>query len=204
MTKRNCLIFPLVLRSNFRYHYGGVVAGVVHRPLIHKLRSNVMLKKTTLAAISLAFAGGAMAGGYGVVNMDKVVKSVPQVKSMQTIIQKKFQPRQKKLMAMQKKFQALQQKLQKNQAVMSKSALQSAAQDLQKQGQALQVAQMAFQKEATAAQNTAMQKFFNQVKGEAAKIAASKKLDAILPANGLLYSSPSIDYTQQVIDALNK
>jgi len=163
-----------------------------------------MLKKITLAVISLAVAGGAMAGNYGVVNMDKVVKSVPQVKSLQQVIQKKFQPKQKKIMAMQKKVQALQTKLQKNQAVMSKSALQSAAQDLQKQAQNLQAAQVAFQKEVVAAQNTAMQKFFNQVKGAAAKIAASKKLDAIFPANGMLYSSDSIDYTQQIIDALNK
>ena len=163
-----------------------------------------MLKKVLLAASSLVFAGSVMAGGLGVVDMDKVVKSVPQVKTMQSSIQKKFQPKQKKIMGMQKKFQAAQEKLKKNQAVMSKSALQSAAEDLQKQAQALQTAQVSFQKEVVAAQNQAMQKFFEQVKAVAAKIAKAKKLDVILPANGLLYSNGSIDYTQQVIDGMNK
>jgi outer membrane protein len=162
-----------------------------------------MLKKIGLALSALAFAGSVMAGGLGVVDMDKVVKSVPQVKQMQKAIQKKFASKQKSILAMQKKFQAAQEKLKKNQAVMSKSALQSAAEDLQKQAQGLQAAQMAFQKNVVAAQNQAMQDFFAQVKKVAAKIAKAKKLDAILPSNGLLYANSSIDYTQRVIDGMH-
>jgi Skp family chaperone for outer membrane proteins len=47
-----------------------------------------------------------------------------------------------------------------------------------------------------------MQKFFEQVKAVAVKVAKAKNLDTILPANGLLYSSPSIDYTQEIIDGM--
>lgn len=163
-----------------------------------------MLKKLALAATSVAFTGAAMAGGFGVVDMDQVVKAVPQVKAMQSSIRGKFQPRQKKLVAMQKKFQADQEKFKKNQSVMSKSALQNAGSSLQEQAQKLQVGQMSFQKELVAAQNAAMKKFFEQVKSVAAKVAAKQKLDAILPANGLLYSAASVDYTKQIIAALKK
>ncbi len=163
-----------------------------------------MLKKLALGVISVAFTGAAMAGGFGVVDMDQVVKAVPQVKAMQKSIQGKFQPRQKKLIAMQKKFQDAQEKFKKNQSVMSKSALQNAGMSLQQQAQKLQAGQMAFQKDLVAAQNAAMKKFFAQVKAVASKVAAKRKLDAILPANGLLYAANSVDYTQQIIDALKK
>jgi Skp family chaperone for outer membrane proteins len=163
-----------------------------------------MFKKITLAIITVVFASAAMAGNFGVVDMDRVVKAVPQVKAMQAAIQKKFLPKQKEIMAMQQKFQKDQEKFKKNQAVMSQPALSTAAQDLQKQAQTLQGAQMTFQRELVSAQNDAMQKFFEEVKLAAAKVAAAKNLDSILPENGLLYSAPGIDYTQQVIDALNK
>ena len=193
MTKRKSLIFPLVLPSSFRY-YGSNL----------RTWESFMLKKVGLVIASVVFSGSALAGGLGVVDMNKVVKSVPQVKVMQRAIQQKFQPRQKKIVAMQKKFQRTQAKLKKNQAVMSKSALNKAAQGLQAQAQGLQTAQMSFQKDLVAAQNGAMRKFFAQVKLVAAKLAAKKKLDAILPANGLLYSAPGVDFTKQVINALRK
>lgn len=163
-----------------------------------------MLKKIGLAVSALVFSSSVMAGGLGVVNMDKVVKSVPQVKAMQKAIQAKFQPKQKAIVAMQKKFQSTQAKLKKNQAVMSKSALNKAAQGLQMQARALQGAQMSFQKDLVAAQNAAMRKFFEQVRAVSAKLAVKNKLYAILPSNGLLYSAPAVDYTQQIIKALNK
>jgi outer membrane protein len=163
-----------------------------------------MLKKLALAAISFVFAGAAAASCCGVVDMDSVVKAVPQVKALQASIQKEFQPRQKKLIALQKKFQDAQDKFKKNQAVMSKSALEKAAQDLQQQAQTIQQGQMGFQKELVAAQNDAMKKFFDQVKVVAKTVAKDNKLDAILPANGLLYSAKSVDYTKQIIAALKK
>ena len=163
-----------------------------------------MLKKIVLAMVSVAFAGAAAAGNFGVVDMDKVLKAVPQVKTLQTEIQKQFLPRQKEIIAMQKKFQDTQDKLKKNQAVMNQAALSTAAQDLQKQAEAIQTSQMTFQKDLVAAQNDAMQKFFEEVKSAAQKVATAKNLDSILPANGLLYSAPSIDCTNQIIEALNK
>jgi outer membrane protein len=163
-----------------------------------------MLKKMVLGIVSVVFAGGAVASNFGVVDMDRVLKAVPQVKTLQTEIQKKFLPRQKEIISLQKKFRADQDKLKKNQAVMNQAALSTAAQDLQKQAEAIQMSQMTFQKDLVAAQNDAMQKFFEQVKSASEKVAAAKNLELILPANGLLYSAPSVDCTPQIIEALNK
>ena len=162
-----------------------------------------MLKK--VLATGLFFATSvAFAGGFGVVDMDKVVQAAPQVKVMQASIQKQFEPRQKAMMAGQKKFEADQAKFKKDQAVMSKSALQKAGQSLQAQAQKLQAEQVAYQRELMQAQQSKMQSFILNVKHIASNIAKKDKLDAVFPSNGLLWSTPAKDYTQKMIVALKK
>lgn len=162
-----------------------------------------MFKKVMLATTAIVFSASAMASGVGFIDMEQVAKKSYSFQKLQKSIKSKFEPRQKTIIKLQKEFQDEQAKLIKDQAVMSKSAVNKAAGKLQKKAKHLQELQGSYQKDFIAQQNSATEKFLNQVRKAARKVALDAKLDAILPTNAAVFMASSTDYTKQVIKKLN-
>jgi len=163
------------------------------------------MKRTLLAACVLFAAIWSLPGfasGIGVVNMQTIFRSSPQVKKINTTLQKRFAARKTNIVAMGKKLQTEVKQFQKNQTVMDSKAAQALRAKIGEQGTKLRQMQGKFQRDLMVAQNAEMKKFMTRVKGIVGKIAAKKKLDVVLPSNAVLYSKTKSDITSEVLSAL--
>lgn len=142
------------------------------------------------------------ATGVGVLDMEKVFASSPQVKTINADLKSQFADKKKSLDAMGQTLQTDMQNYQKNKSVMSKESLTALEQKIVGEQRSLQQAGIQFQKDVYAAQSTKTKAFLNQVKDVVKTIAIDKKLDIVLPKGTLLYSNSSLDVTPDVIKAL--
>lgn len=162
--------------------------------------------KRTLLATCVLFAAiwslPGFASGIGVVNMQTIFRSSPQVKKINTTLQKRFATRKTSIVVMGKKLQTEVKQFQKNQTVMDSKAAQALRAKIGGQGAKLRQMQGKFQRDLMVAQNAEMKKFMTRVKGIVGNIAAKKKLDVVLPSNTVLYSKTKSDITSEVLSAL--
>ena len=164
------------------------------------------MMKRLLVAISLSLAMiwsiSAMAEDIGIVNMRQIFQSSPQIKQINTNLNKQFSPQRDKIVAMGKSLQANIKKLQRNQAVMDKKSIANLRTKIQKQETDLRTAQANFQRALFAAQNKAMGAFMTKLTGVVKTIAEQKKLDLVLPKNSVLYAKDGMDITSEVVKHL--
>lgn len=142
------------------------------------------------------------AGEIGVVDMQKIFKSAPQIQQINSTLTQKFANRKQKIIEMGKQLQTQIQKFQKNKAVMSASDLATMKKNITAQEMKLRQMQAQFQQDFFKAQNKRMSEFMTKVRGIVKTIAAKKDLDMVLPKNSVLYSQGGADITPQVITAL--
>ncbi len=163
------------------------------------------MKRVLLAAgIALAavFSANAVAAGVGVVDMQKVFKSAPELKQIQSNLSKKFSDKRAKLMEMVKTMQADQKQLQRNQSVMKKDEVKKLKQKIMALQGKLQMAQAKYQQAVIAAQAKVMSDFLGKLRGGAEKVAKKDNLDMVLVNTTVLYAKDSKDVTDQVISSL--
>lgn len=152
----------------------------------------------TLSLSSVA----ASSNGIGVVNMQDILHTAPQVKKINANLKKQFSDRKDKILSMAKSLQSDMSKYSKNKAVMStkkSSALKSTISTQQTQ---LRTQQMKYQQDLIAAQNKAMKGFLGQLKSAVTKVASAKHLSVVFPKNSLLYSGSDSDITSAVLSKL--
>jgi len=159
--------------------------------------------KRVLLAICLSFMAvwsvGIFAGNVGVVNMQTIFRTSPQIKKINLALQKKFATRKANIMKIGKNLQSEVKKFQKNQTVMNTKSANALRTKITTQGAKLRQLQGRFQKDLMTAQNVEMKKFMVTVKAAVKKIAAQKKLDIVLPSNAVLYSKNNLDITSNVL-----
>ncbi len=139
------------------------------------------------------------ADNVGVVNMQTIFRSSPQIKQINAALKKKFSARKASIVELDKTLQAEVQKFQKNHSVMTPKSLQGLRAKISTQGLQLRQAQTKFQKDLVSEQNKQMRKFINSVRKIVRKIAMKKKLNLVLPSNSVLYASNNLDITSRVL-----
>jgi len=164
--------------------------------------------KRVLLTMCLSFVAiwsiGALAGGVGVVNMQTVFRSSPQIKKINTTLKRKFATRKASILRLGKQLQTEVKKFQKNETVMDSKSAEVLRTKISTQGSKLRKLQAQFQRDLMTAQRAEMQKFMTNVKTVVKQIAAKKKLDVVLPSNAVLYSKNNLDITSNVISALGR
>jgi len=154
------------------------------------------------AVMAMICSMGAMASGVGVIDMEQIFRSSPEVKKINEQLKDQFASRKSKIIEMGKTLQGELQGYQKNKAVMSKDQVKTFEAKISKKEADLRGEQMQFQKDLYAAQNKRMGDFMNQVRGIVTKVADSKKLELVLPKNVVLYSQGATDITSEVMSKL--
>ena len=159
---------------------------------------------TTLCAAALAVcsASAAMAASSGVVNMEQIFKTAPQVKNINATLQKQFSGQKNAVMEQGKTLQADLKNYNKNKSVMSKEDSKKLAMKIADEENQLRTAQAKFQQALFAAQNKAMAAFMKTVDAAVAKVAAKKKLGMVFPKNAVVYSHKGADITNDVMSNL--
>lgn len=137
----------------------------------------------------------------GAVQALRVLEQSPQAEAARKKIEREFSPREKELIAQQKKIKALEDRLAKDGAIMSESELKNLERDVISKKRELRRSQDEFREDFNFRNNEELAKIQKEIIEAIKKIAVDQKFDVIL-SDGVLYASPKVDITQQVIDAM--
>jgi outer membrane protein len=136
-----------------------------------------------------------------VVDFGRLMEDSPQYKSAQETIRNEFSPRQRQLQSTQTSLKAKEDRLQKDGATMSEAQRQSADKELRDSYREYQRKQSELQDDFNARRNEEMSRLQKTLIEQVRTYAKSQNFDLVL-ADGVIYTTPTIDITPQVLAAL--
>lgn len=151
----------------------------------------------------LALSGLAQAQSVkiGVVNISRLVNESPQGATVQEQLQEEFAPRQREVLALQNELQARQEQIQRDLEVMGAEERRNAERDMRRDERELQRSQQEFQENVNLRRNEAFGKLQRELLSGVQGYAAEQGYDLIV-SEGVLYASPEVDITEQVLAGL--
>ena len=159
--------------------------------------------KHLCAAVSLTIAIGwsvaAVAQGVGLVDIRQIFQASPQIKQMNTHLEKKFSPQREKVIKLGKSLQDNINKLQRNESVMNKREVVDLRNNIEKQQNQLREAQRQFQHCLFIAQNESVADFMRKVTSAVEHVAKKENLDLVLLKDTVLYIKDGKDITSDVL-----
>jgi outer membrane protein len=137
----------------------------------------------------------------GVVNYAKLMQESPQAKAAQDALRAEFAGKQKDLQTQQQTLKSKEDSLQRDSATMSADQRTSAERDLRDGNRELQLKVQQYQDDFNARQNEELSKLQKTLVEEVQNFAQGQKFDLVL-ADGVIFASPVLDVTPQVLTAL--
>jgi outer membrane protein len=137
----------------------------------------------------------------GVVNYAKLMQESPQAKAAQDALRAEFAGKQKDLQTQQQTLKGKEDSLQRDSATMSADQRTSAERDLRDGNRELQLKVQQYQDDFNARQNEELSKLQKTLVEEVQNFAQGQKFDLVL-ADGVIFASPVLDVTPQVLTAL--
>ena len=138
----------------------------------------------------------------GVVDYNRLAEESPQAKAALDAIRAEFTPRQRELQNLQQSAKAKEDKLQKDAATMTDDQKQRADKDLRDLYRDLQRKQSEVQDDFNSRRNEEMQRLQRVLVEQVRTYAKAQNFDLVL-AEGVIYATPTIDITPQILTALN-
>jgi len=137
----------------------------------------------------------------GVVDYGKLTQESPQAKSALDQLRTEFSPRERDLQSQQATLKAKEDKLQKDGATMSEDQRARAEKDLRDSYRDLQRKQSEAQDDFNARRNEEMSRLQRTLIEQVRIYAKAQNFDLVV-ADGVIYSTPSLDITPQILAAL--
>ncbi len=137
----------------------------------------------------------------GVVDYGKLAEESPQAKSAMEEIRNEFTPRQRDLQNQQQTLKAKEDKLQKDGATMTEDQRSRAEKDLRDSYRDLQRKQSEAQDDFNARRNEEMSRLQRTLIEVVRNYAKAQNFDLVV-ADGVIYATPAIDITPQILAAL--
>jgi outer membrane protein len=168
-----------------------------------KARTALVLSILALAAALVPAIGYTQAIGLkiGVVDAQRLLKESPQAKSTIKKLEEEFAPRQKELVAKTNEMKSREEKLQKDGAVMGAEERRNAEEKLRNDERDLSRRQNEFIEDVNLKKNEELGKLQADLVNEVRSFAKQKGYDLIV-SDGVLFASPTIDVTKQILDNL--
>jgi outer membrane protein len=138
----------------------------------------------------------------GVVNIQKIMQSAPEVKVVREKLEKEFKPRQENLMGMEQSLKADMDKLKRDASIMSKSQKSTLEQKIMQSKRNLERKGQDYQQDLNMAQNQSMEKVFVKVRKAIDSVAKEKGYDIVLQSDSVPYNSSKVDITDSVLKNL--
>lgn len=152
-----------------------------------------------LTSIS-AFADGAK---IGVVDLQKIMQTATQMKTIQEKLEKEFQPRRNKLVAMEEGLKKDMEKFKRDSAVLSQSQKKELEKKIVSTQQQFEREGQQYQQELSSAHNEAMEDFYNKIRAAIAKVAETDKYDVVLQKDAAPFSIDKLDVTAKVMKEIS-
>ena len=166
------------------------------------------MKKVCLAVCGLSMmlgVGTAFADmKVGVIDLQKVLTTSPQVKQARNKLMAKFDPSKNEIAALQKSLRDDFDKLSKNKAVMKDDERKALETKIDSEQKDLRTKATDFEQKFNQEEEKTMQDVTKQIQNVVDKFATDNKYDLIIAKGATAYNNPSFDVTPQVVDALNK
>ncbi len=155
-----------------------------------------------LVVLSFMFASSfALAGNtrIGVVDLQKIMQTSPQMKEIQANLEKNFKARRDGLVAMEESLKKDMEEFKKNNAVLTASKRKELEEKIIAQQQKLEQDGQQYQQDLSAANNEAMEGFYNKIKAAIAKVAEHEKYDLVFQKDAAPFSQDALDVTAKVM-----
>lgn len=137
----------------------------------------------------------------GVVNYSRLMQESPQAKVVQDALRTEFAGKQKELQAQQAALKAREDSLQRDSATMTVDQRTEADKTLRDGNRDLSLKVNEYQDDLNARQNEELSKLQKTLVEEVQNYAQAQKFDLVL-AEGVIFASPTLDITPQILTAL--
>lgn len=164
-----------------------------------RLAGGVIALVFALSSINV-FADGTK---IGVVDLQKIMQTSAQMKTIQEKLEKEFKPRRDKLVAMEDGLKKDMEKFKRDGAVMSQSQKKELEKKIVTVQQQFEREGQQYQQELSTAHNEAMEEFYNKIRAAIAKVAESDKYDIVLQKDAAPFSSDKLDMTAKVMQDIS-
>ncbi|HJP38432.1 MAG: OmpH family outer membrane protein [Gammaproteobacteria bacterium] len=156
-----------------------------------------------ILAFLLALSSVAQAEGIkiGFVNMNRLFSESPQANRAMEGLQEEFAPRQREVVALQTKLQERQDKIQRDLEVMGPEERRNAERDLRRDERELTRSQQEFQEDVNLRRNESLGKLQRELLIQVQGYAKELGYDLVV-SEGVLYASPALEITEQVLSGL--
>lgn len=165
-----------------------------------------LLSGITVALLASAVTAGAYATDMkiGVIDLQQVMQTSPQVAALSQQIKTKFASRQQAIENAQKKLRTTADKLGPESKKLDESDRKKLEEQVASQQKQLQEMVVKFQEDVATAQREGVEKFMKTVNSTVSSIAKQQKLDVVLLKPALIYAADTTDVTSQVLKDLPK
>jgi len=162
----------------------------------------VSLRKVLIgSAAAMALAAPAMAQKIGVVDYGRLISESPQAKTLTEQLEAEFSPRYAQLVSQDKALKAKAEKLQKDVATMTADQRSKAEKDMRDSVREFERKGKELKDDSEAKRNEELAKLQRVVDNEIREYAKAQNFDIVL-MNGVIYATPTVNITDQVLAAL--
>jgi outer membrane protein len=165
-------------------------------------RGFIFLATTMLALLIFSATASAQAVKIGLVDFNRLGQESPQADATLQALQEEFAPRQREIVAMQNAFNEKRDQVQKDLEVMGPEERRNSEQQLRKEERDLARTGQEFQEDFNLRRNEALGKLQRELLREVTAFARNEGYDLVVSSDGVLYASPVIDITEQVLQRL--
>jgi outer membrane protein len=155
----------------------------------------------TLATAALAAPAMAADLKIGVIDYARLFDESPQAKVVQEGLRAEFQPRLQQLVSQEQSLKARNDKLQKDVATMTPDQRAKAEKELRDGARELDRKKSELQDDSNARRQEEMNKLQRSLIGEVRDYAKAQNFDIVI-AEGVIYATPTVDITAQVLQNL--
>jgi outer membrane protein len=139
----------------------------------------------------------------GVVDLQKIMQTAPQMKTIQAKLEMEFKPRRDKLVAMEEGLKKDMEKFKRDSAVLSQAQKKELEKNIVTTQQTFEREGQQYQQELSTAHNEAMEEFYNKIRAAIAKVADNDKYDVVLQKDAAPFSSDKLDVTVKVMKEIS-
>lgn len=138
----------------------------------------------------------------GVVDLQKIMQTAPQMKAIQEKLEAEFKPRRDKLVEMEDGLKKDMERFKRDGAVLSASQKKELEKKIVMTQQTFEREGQQYQQELSTAHNEAMEDFYNKIRAAIAKLAKNDKYDIVLQKDAAPYSADDLDVSAKVMEEI--
>lgn len=157
-----------------------------------------------LLASSVALAPFAQAAGTVVIDMGRVLKSMPQSEQLQPVLQKEFADRVQEIQGLEKELNDLVQQQQRDAALMTETQKTELKRKFEALESSYQLKVKAFKQDSQRRQREEQNKLLVLVQKAVTELQKAEGYDLVVARQAVVFATPKVDISDKVIAHLSK